>query len=265
MHQRAVSRFSLAQELQHALTAGEISMHYQPIADLASGTVVGFEALMRWLHPTRGCVPPIEFIPLAEQSDLILELGHFALRESISEARQWRNDLKGTGPYVTVNLCARQFHDPNLVTTVRDLLAGADLDPSRLVLEITESVALGDFPETKTILRGLAGLGVGIALDDFGTGYSSLSYLANINPRIVKIDQSFVRPNEESARNDRILEAIISLGQGLDMTMIAEGIETRVQFHRLRRMGCELGQGYLFSPAVPHEEASAMVGRLLTA
>lgn len=220
---------------------------------------------MRWLHPVRGFVPPIEFIPLAEQSDLILELGHFALREAINEARQWRNDLKGTGPYVTVNLCARQFHDPELVVLVRELLADADLDPSRLVLEITESVALDDYPETKTILRDLAILGVGIALDDFGTGYSSLSYLSKLNPRIVKIDQSFVRPDEDSKREDTLLEAIISLGQNLEMTMVAEGIETRVQFHRLRRMGCELGQGYLFSPAVPHAEAGAMVGRLLTA
>ncbi|MFI5035768.1 MAG: putative bifunctional diguanylate cyclase/phosphodiesterase [Acidimicrobiales bacterium] len=264
MHQRAVNRFSLAQELPQALQTGEISMYYQPIADLSTGTVVGFEALMRWRHPQRGFVPPIEFIPLAEQSDLILELGQFALREAIHEARMWDSDDTGvSGPYVTVNMSARQFLAPGLVDSIARMLAEAQLVPSRLVLEITETVVMADDTETKLVLAALGRLGVGIALDDFGTGYSSLSYLSALNPRIVKIDQSFVRPTEENARNDLLLESIISLGQRLHMTMLAEGIETRVQFHRVRRMGCELGQGYLFSPAVPTDEAGAMVGRVL--
>jgi len=266
MHQRAVNRFSLVQELHQALQTGEISMHYQPIADLSSGRVVGFEALMRWLHPARGWVPPVEFIPLAEQSDLILELGQFALRHAITEACRWRAEApEEVGPYVTVNLSARQFLSPGLVNSITGMLDEARLEPSRLILEITESVALLDIAETKSVLEDLSRLGVGIALDDFGTGYSSLSYLADINPRIVKIDQSFVRPAQESSRNDLLLETIISLGQGLHMTMLAEGIETQVQFQRLRRMGCELGQGYLFSHAVPTEEAAAMVGSYLPA
>lgn len=266
MHQRAVNRFSLVQELHQALQTGEISMHYQPIADLSSGKVVGFEALMRWLHPARGWVPPLEFIPLAEQSDLILELGQFALRHAINEACQWRSGTgSDTSPYVTVNLSAREFLAPGLVTSITAMLDEAGLEPQRLIIEITESVALLDIAETKSVLEDLNHLGVGIALDDFGTGYSSLSYLADINPRIVKIDQSFVRPARESARNDLLLETIISLGQRLHMTMLAEGIETQVQFQRLLRMGCELGQGYLFSAAVPTDEAAAMVGSLLPA
>jgi diguanylate cyclase (GGDEF)-like protein/PAS domain S-box-containing protein len=266
MHQRAVNRFSLVQELHQALQTGEISMHYQPIADLSSGMVVGFEALMRWLHPVRGWVPPLEFIPLAEQSDLILELGQFALRHAINEACQWRGDsLSDASPYVTVNLSAREFLAPGLVTSITGMLEEAGLEPQRLIIEITESVALLDIAETRSVLEDLNLAGVGIALDDFGTGYSSLSYLADINPRIVKIDQSFVRPARESARNDLLLETIISLGQRLHMTMLAEGIETQVQFLRLRRMGCELGQGYLFSAAVPTDEAAAMVGKFLPA
>jgi diguanylate cyclase (GGDEF)-like protein/PAS domain S-box-containing protein len=265
MHQRAVNRFALVQELHQALQSGELSMHYQPIADLATGSVVGFEALMRWRHPERGWVPPNVFIPLAEQSDLIIELGKFALREAINEARGWSGTGEGdSGPYVTVNLSARQFLSPDLVSSVSQMLRDADVDPQRLVLEITESVALLDVTETMSVLAELGRLGVGVALDDFGTGFSSLSYLSALNPRIIKIDQSFVRPAQENARDDLLLETIISLGQRLHMTMIAEGIETRVQYHRLRRMGCELGQGYLFSPAVPTHEAGAMVGRVLT-
>src|SRR5665213_1582773 len=193
MHQNAVSRFSLVQELRHAFNAGDLAMHYQPIADLATSEVVGFEALMRWHHPERGWVAPNDFIPLAEKSDLIVELGSFALRESIREASKWATeDSSSLRPYVTVNLSARQFLDPGLVPTIKRLLRESALPPEFLILEITESVALIDIDETLKVLEHLGNLGVGIALDDFGTGFSSLSYLARLNPRIIKIDQSFV-------------------------------------------------------------------------
>jgi Amt family ammonium transporter len=259
MHQNAVSRFSLAQELRQAFNAGDLAMHYQPIADLTSKQVVGFEALMRWNHPDRGWVPPDDFIPLAEQSDLILELGSFALRESILEASTWSARSRLLRPYVTVNLSAHQFLDPGLVPMITLLLREGALPPEYLILEITESVALINIDETMKVLDQLGGLGVGIALDDFGTGFSSLSYLAKLSPRIIKIDQSFVRPLDDSSRNDTLLETIISLGLKLNMTMLAEGIETEPQFSRLRRLGCELGQGFLFSPAVPNDQVEAMV------
>jgi Amt family ammonium transporter len=265
MHQNAVSRFSLAQELRQAFNAGDLAMHYQPIADLTSNEVVGFEALMRWHHPDRGWVPPDDFIPLAEQSDLILELGSFALRESILEASKWASRSSLHRPYVTVNLSAHQFLDPGLVPTIETLLREGALPPEYLILEITESVALINISETLSVLDHLGALGVGIALDDFGTGFSSLSYLAKLSPRIIKIDQSFVRPVDDSARNDTLLETIISLGQKLDMTMLAEGIETEPQFSRLLRLGCELGQGFLFSPAVPNHQVEEMVTRGFTA
>ena len=263
MHQQAVSRFALVHELGHSLQSGEISMHYQPIVDLTTNEVVGFEALMRWQHPERGQVPPDVFIPLAERSDLIFELGSFALREAVSEAKSWKRTGTRAGlPYVTVNLSARQFHDPDLVSMIEGLLKASGLAPKRLLLEITESVALADVVGTTSVIEHLDRLGVAIALDDFGTGYSSLSYLALLRPRIIKIDRSFVSPSKASTRNDTLLEAIVSLGHKLDMTVLAEGIETQGQLERLRHLGCELGQGYLFSPAVPAGEVAAMLGRV---
>jgi EAL domain-containing protein (putative c-di-GMP-specific phosphodiesterase class I) len=261
MYEDADNRFALTRELGHSLQSGEISMHYQPIVDLATSEVVGFEALMRWEHPERGQVPPGVFIPLAEQSDLIFELGSFALREAVAEASSWERTARASQLFVTVNLSARQFHDPDLLSIVEGALAESGLAPERLVLEITESVALVDVVWTTSVIEHLARLGVAIALDDFGTGYSSLSYLALLHPMIIKIDRSFVSPPRESAYNDTVLEAIVSLGQKLNMTVLAEGIETQGQLERLRALGCEVGQGFLFSPAVPAGEVAAMLGR----
>jgi diguanylate cyclase (GGDEF)-like protein/PAS domain S-box-containing protein len=263
MRQQATSRFALLQELRHALQAGEISMHYQPIVGLAATEVVGFEALMRWQHPERGWVPPNVFIPLAEQSELILELGAFALREAVNVASSWeRTGSQTSQPYVTVNLSAHQFHDPGLVSMIEGVLQTSGLIPERLIIEITESVTLLDVAETLGVIEHLNRLGIAIALDDFGTGYTSLSYLALLHPRIIKIDRSFVSPLHESARNDTLLETIVSLGHKLDMTMLAEGIETHAQLERLRLLRCEFGQGYLFSPAVPADEVEALLARV---
>ena len=263
MREQATSRFALLQELRQALQAGEISMHYQPIVDLATTEVVGFEALMRWQHPERGWVPPDVFIPLAEQSELILALGAFALREAVSAATSWDRTGARTGrPYVTVNLSAHQFHDPGLVSMIEGVLRTSGLIPERLIIEITESVTLLDVAETLDVIEHLNRLGIAIALDDFGTGYTSLSYLALLHPKIIKIDRSFVSPPQESARNDTLLETIVSLGQKLNVTLLAEGIETRAQFERLRLLRCEFGQGYLFSPAVPADEVEALLARV---
>jgi diguanylate cyclase (GGDEF)-like protein/PAS domain S-box-containing protein len=263
MHRQAANRFALAQELRLALHSGELSMHYQPIVELSTTEVVGFEALMRWNHPERGWVPPSVFIPLAEMSTLIVELGSFALREAVNAASGWEPTRGGTSrPFVTVNLSAHQFREAGLVSMIEEALAWSALAPDRLVIEITEGVALLDIAETISVIERLNRLGISIALDDFGTGFSSLSYLAALDPRIIKIDQSFVRPNHESARNDTLLETIIALGNRLEVTMLAEGIETQAQLDLLRRLGCELGQGFLFSPAVPADEAAAMVSRV---
>lgn len=262
MQQKAISRFALVQELRHALQAGELAMHYQPIIDLANNEIVGFEALMRWQHPQMGWVPPSVFIPLAEESDLIFDLGAFALREAAAAAADWGStNASGRRPYVTVNLSAHQFHEPKLVATVEEVLTMSSITPDRLVIEITESVMLTDAVETTSVIRRLKERGVDFALDDFGTGYSSLSYLVMLQPRIIKIDQSFVRPSRESVDNDTLLETIISLGQKLGMTMLGEGIETTAQLARLRKPGCELGQGFLFSAAVPAGDVAGMLAK----
>jgi EAL domain-containing protein (putative c-di-GMP-specific phosphodiesterase class I) len=160
-----------------------------------------------------------------------------------------------------VNFSSRQFHDPELMSAVVESLRTSGLDPKRLIIEITEGTTLLDVTETLSVIEDLHRLGIGIALDDFGTGYSSLSYLTLLHPKIIKIDRSFVSPPRDNIQNDTLLETIVSLGQKLNMIVLAEGIETESQFHRLRELGCDLGQGYLFSRAVPKDDALQLVGR----
>jgi diguanylate cyclase (GGDEF)-like protein/PAS domain S-box-containing protein len=264
MRAKAENRFATIQELRHSYQSGELAMHYQPIVELNSTEVVGFEALMRWHHRERGWVPPNVFLPLAEMSDLIVELSSFALREAVSAASSWKpTGAQSKPPFVTVNFSASQFHNPGLTSMLEEILTESGLRPERLVVEITESAALTDVAETMSVVDHLNRLGVGIALDNFGTGFSSLSYLILLHPRFIKIDHSFIRPKNESPHNDTLLETIISLGNKLNMTMLAEGIETKAQLDRLRSLGCELGQGFLFSPAVPDGEISLMMSRVL--
>lgn len=264
MHHQVVNRFSIIQELRQAVASNELAMHYQPIVRLSTNEVVGFEALMRWHHAERGWVPPSDFIPLAEQSRLILDLGAFALHESIMAASQWgRSKDSLSEPYVSVNLSARQFHDPGLLTLVKRELDECSLPADRLILEITEGVALIEIADTLQMIDQLTALGIGVALDDFGTGFSSLSYLALLNPMIIKVDQTFVRPAMITKHSDRLLETIVSLGHNLGMTMLAEGIETPQQLETLRELHCSLGQGFLFSRAVPFAETLSMVGTSL--
>ena len=232
--------------------------------DLATTEVVGLEALMRWYHAERGWIPPSVFIPLAEQSDLIIALGLFALRESIVAAKSWKPVGENMNlPFVTVNFSAHQFHTPDIVAIIKNALHDGELAPERLIIEMTETAALLDINETMKVVESLNELGVGIAIDDFGTGFSSLAYLVLLHPKIIKIDRTFVSPPHESARNDTLLEEIIKLGRGLNMTVLAEGIETHGQLVRLRQMSCELGQGFLFSPAVPADEVAQLTRRPL--
>jgi len=247
----ALDRFALVQDLRHAAANGELSMHYQPIIDLRDGAAVGFEALMRWRHPSRNMVAPDEFIPLAEQSNLILELGHFALHEALSAARTWPAPPAGAvAPFVTVNLSSRQFQDPRLIEGIRHALSLHSVEPARLVVEITEGVALEDVGLTKRLVALLQDMGVRVALDDFGTGHSSLSVLAELTPSIVKVDQAFIRPLRETLESDAILESIVALCRRLEMTVLAEGVETPAKAQVLTDLGCHLGQGYLWSPAM---------------
>jgi diguanylate cyclase (GGDEF)-like protein len=259
MQYLVAARFTLAQELRHSLRHAELSMRYQPIVNLETKEIVGFEALMRWEHPERGLISPDIFIPIAEQSDMILELGSFALREATQEASSWTPNESAALPYVSINLAAPQLNDPRLMAMIDDALRDSDLAPERLVLEITESTALLDVSETLSVLKELRARGIDIALDDFGTGYSSLSYLLQLGPKVIKIDRSFVSPQRDSEQNDLLLETIISLGEKLHVTLLAEGVETKTQRDKLVRLGCRFGQGYLFSRAVAAGDVAGLL------
>ena len=262
MRERALSDFSLVQELRNALARGNLSMHYQPIIDLRTVEIVGFEALMRWRHPERGWISPDVFIPLAEKSDLIFDLGRFALREAMATASTWTHFATPSPRlFVAVNLSARQFHDANILDLIHSLLEEHAFEPGHLVIEVTEHTALLDTTETVRVIARLGSMGVDLALDDFGTGYSSLSHLTMLRPAYIKVDRSFISPSVASSENDTLLEAIVSLGHKLAISLLAEGVETRDQFQRLRALGCEFAQGFVVSPALPANELAELFER----
>jgi diguanylate cyclase (GGDEF)-like protein len=262
MRERALSDFSLVQELRNALSRGNLSMHYQPIIDLRTVQIVGFEALMRWHHPERGWISPDVFIPLAEKSDLIFDLGRFALREAMATASTWTHFATPSRRlFVAVNLSARQFHDANILDLIDSLLEEHAFEPGHLVIEVTEHTALLDTTETVRVIARLGSMGVDLALDDFGTGYSSLSHLTMLRPAYIKVDRSFISPAVASSENDTLLEAIVSLGHKLAISLLAEGVETRDQFQRLRALGCEFAQGFVVSPALPANELAELFER----
>jgi EAL domain-containing protein (putative c-di-GMP-specific phosphodiesterase class I) len=214
---------------------------------------------MRWEHPQRGFVGPDVFIPLAEQSDIILKLGAFALREATNVASSWTANEFGAFPYVSVNLSVQQLHDPDLLTMIDTALRDSHLSPARLVLEITETSALFDVIETLNVLGELRLKGIDIALDDFGTGYSSLSYLVQLDPNVIKIDGSFVNSSMDSGPNELLLESIIALSHKLNVTLLAEGIETERQRKKLIGLGCRFGQGHLYSRAVSARDVAELL------
>jgi len=254
MRQNMLTSFQLTRGLRDALGSGNLSMHYQPIVDLASLEVAGFEALMRWRGQHGEPVPPSLFIPLAEQSDLICELGSFALKQAGLDAALWpKCPGSKARPFVSVNVSARQFHDRHLCQAIESLLAATGLAPERLVLEVTESAAFVDPAAATEVISQLSCLNVAVALDDFGTGYSSLSHFTMLRPSIIKVDRSLACPATRDDFTRRLLEAVVSLGKTLGVTIVAEGIEAHEQLAQLQSLGCDLGQGYLFSPAIPNQ------------
>ncbi|PJG51052.1 bifunctional diguanylate cyclase/phosphodiesterase [Bradyrhizobium forestalis] len=256
MDARAQARRLLEMDLRAALQRDEFQVYYQPIRDVASGRVVAFEALLRWNHPQRGLIAPINFIPLAEETGLIVQLGEFVLRSACTDATTWPDDVD-----VAVNLSPVQFKSPNLIASVTEALAVSGLDARRLELEITESVLLQNSEATLTTLHELRAMGVRISLDDFGTGYSSLSYLRSFPFDKIKIDRSFV--SELATREDSmaIIRAVTGLGRSLGIVTTAEGVENDVQLELLRREGCTQAQGYLFSKPRPASDVAMMLDR----
>ena len=255
MDTRMQRRRMLELELRSALAMRQFHLLYQPQLDVASGRVAGFEALIRWTHPQRGVVSPADFIPLAEETGLIVPIGEWALRAACREAAAWPGDA-----FLSVNLSPVQFRSPGLVEAVRTACAAAGFDPRRLELEITESVLLHDSAGTARTLHDLKAIGVRIAMDDFGTGYSSLSYLRSFPFDKIKIDRSFVADIEAGGDAAAIVRAIIGLGRSLGMRTTVEGVETAAQFDRLRAEGCDQVQGYLFGRPAPAADALARLG-----
>ncbi|HEX6291050.1 MAG TPA: bifunctional diguanylate cyclase/phosphodiesterase [Herpetosiphonaceae bacterium] len=260
MNARALERLDFEAELRRAIEAHEFHLCYQPKVDLATGQIVGVEALTRWQHPQRGTIPPGIFIPLAEETRLILPLGRWVLEQACHQARIW-HDLRPAGPPLTisVNLSACQFQHPALVAEIDQILRATALPAHLLALEITESMVMEHVDTAIATLRELKELGIQIWIDDFGTGYSSLSYLKCFPVDTLKIDKSFVDGLGRSAEDTAIVRAVITLAHTLGMTVIAEGIETFEQATQLRILGCEVGQGYYFARPVPAAEIEALI------
>jgi predicted signal transduction protein with EAL and GGDEF domain len=252
MHEAVVARVELEASLRHALDAGELVVFYQPIHQMGSRRVTSAEALVRWRHPTRGLVPPADFIPLAEETGLIVPLGQWVLDQSCAEAASWVDLVGADAPKVSVNLSARQLTGPTIVDDVARALATSGLDPSRLVLEITESVLVDRTGSDGAValLDRLSGLGVELAIDDFGTGYSSLAYLQDLPIAVLKIDRAFVSRLADGDRHTTLVDGILHLARGLALRTVAEGVETAAQLDTLEALGCDDAQGYLFSRPV---------------
>jgi diguanylate cyclase (GGDEF)-like protein/PAS domain S-box-containing protein len=246
-------RKALEYDLRQAVLKDELEVHYQPLIDLQKRQVAAVEALVRWRHPTRGLVSPVDFIPLAEETGLIVAIGEWVLETACRQALQWE------GMRVAVNLSPVQFRNRELVETVRQVLVRTGLEPARLELEITESVLINDATAALEILNGLKALGVKIAMDDFGTGYSSLGYLNSFPFDKIKIDKSFIGDMSSKDKSGAIVKSVISLGQSLNMTTTAEGVETSQQAAFLRQEGCDQLQGYFFSRPITATEITAFI------
>jgi EAL domain-containing protein (putative c-di-GMP-specific phosphodiesterase class I) len=249
LNQGANDRFKLESALRRAVERNELELHYQPQVDIASGRIVGAEALLRWRHPERGLVPPGVFIGLAEETGLILPIGDWVLWAACGQLRQWRDAGLPLVP-VSVNLSAHQFDD-QIVGTVGRVLDECGIEPQLLELELTESASMADADKSVALLAQLKGMGIRLAIDDFGTGFSNLNYLKRFPVDKLKLDQSFIADLLDSADDQAISRAVIAMAQGLRLTVVAEGVETAGQLALLAEHGCDQMQGYYFSKPVP--------------
>ena len=245
---------TLLSELPRAIQDGELVLHYQPKLDVKTGKLAGIEALIRWQHPTRGLIPPGDFVPAAEKTGLIQPLTRYVLDEALGQVTRWQQ--QGQELAVAVNLSMRNLHDPTLPDQVARLLRKWELRGDRLTFEITESAIVSDPAGTKAVIHELRELGVGIAIDDFGTGYTSLAYLARLAITQLKIDRSFVLNMDSDSHDAAIVRSIITLGHDLKLEIVAEGVETEAAYDRLASLGCDVIQGYWLSRPLPPAELS---------
>jgi EAL domain-containing protein (putative c-di-GMP-specific phosphodiesterase class I) len=255
LDEQARQRRQMELDLRTGLKEGQFELYFQPLYAIQDKRVIGFEALLRWNHPRRGKVSPVEFIPLAEETGLILPIGEWVIREACRQAATWPDDIS-----VAVNISPKQFTYPGLANTILQALSTTGLEPARLELEITESIFIADVEKTMATLHGLRSLGVRIALDDFGTGYSSLSYLRSFPFDKVKIDRSFVEDLRGNGNGHAVIRAITTLADALGMETLAEGVEDEDQFDTLKREGCRYIQGYLLSKPVAAAAVISLCG-----
>jgi len=251
MHQAIVERMALQAELAQVIERHQLGLHYQPVVALDDGGLTGVEALARWTHPERGPVPPGSFIPLAEQSGLIVPLGRWVLETACRQMRRWERDGLGGGLDLAVNVSVRQLREPGFAAWVTEVLEETGLEPDRLVLEITESLLMENIDAVLGVLEELRRRGVRLAIDDFGTGYSSLAYLVRLPVQVLKVDRSFVVRLDDDANSATLVRSIIKLARDLELETVAEGVEEARQVDNLRRLGCQKGQGFYFSRPLP--------------
>jgi EAL domain-containing protein (putative c-di-GMP-specific phosphodiesterase class I) len=257
MNARAIEHMRMEAQLRHAIERDELKVHYQPLVDNASGRLVGAEALLRWSNPVLGDVSPENFIPLAEETGLILPIGAWVLRTACREAATWQRP--GHEVFVAVNISGKQFQKRTLVDTVRSSLEESGLPPGCLELELTESVLLEHTQETLSIIQELETLGVGFAIDDFGTGFSSISYLRRFPFDTLKIDRSFIKDLSENEGDAELVKSIIAMANSMRLQVVGEGVETHGQREFLRMSGCHFAQGWLYSRPIPGDEFQTLI------
>jgi diguanylate cyclase (GGDEF)-like protein len=262
MHTHAVYLLQMENDLRRALDREEFRVFYQPIVSLENGNLAGFEALIRWQHPERGFVNPSDFIPLAEDTGLIVPIGMWILQKACQQLCQWQwQSPQNRNLFMSVNLSSKQVSQPDLVSRIRDILEETNVDPQHLKLELTESAVMHNADMAARLLKRLKSLGVQLSIDDFGTGYSSLGYLHRFPVNTLKIDRSFVGRIGEAAENIEIVRTIVSLAENMGMDVVAEGVETLSQLTQLRKLNCQYGQGYLFSRPVDAESVGAWISK----
>jgi EAL domain-containing protein (putative c-di-GMP-specific phosphodiesterase class I) len=259
MRHHARYKFDLEAELRGAIDSGQVTAYYQPQQSTKTGELAGVEALARWIRPDGSVVPPSDFVPLSEEMGVSDVLFECIMRTVCADVARWRADGGWNVP-VSVNLSAHQLRNRNLVDTIKGILTQAQVDKKLINLELTETVLLEDLTIAQPLLDDLASYGVGIHIDDFGTGYSSLSYLAQLPVQTLKIDQTFVSGLSDPDANTKVVEALIALGKAMDLEVVAEGVETDLQYAIVRRLGCDLVQGYFIARPMPAEQLRQWCG-----